>query len=170
VTLLNGILAFGALAFTVPLVIHLLFRNRFRVLDWGAMHLLEAVVRINRRRLQLMHLLLLLLRCLIPILLAYCLARPVLTGFRVLPGDAPRTVVIVLDDSQSMAARDASGVTRMEMAKQSVEQFLESLSRRDELMLIRSRSPNATGPDFARISLRVSRVSWIPAEETGDDN
>lgn len=155
-TLLNGILAFGALAFTVPLAIHLLFRNRFRVLDWGAMHLLEAVVRINRRRLQLMHLLLLLLRCLIPILLAYCLARPVLTGFRVLPGDAPRTVVIVLDDSQSMAARDASGVTRMEMAKQSVEQFLESLSRRDELMLLRS----------SQLSSPVSSAGILETRET----
>ena len=84
VTLLNGILAFGALALQFHSPSTCSF-NRFRVLDWGAMHLLEAVVRINRRRLQLMHLLLLLLRCLIPILLAYCLARPVLTGFRVLP-------------------------------------------------------------------------------------
>lgn len=137
-TLLNGILALGALAFTVPLAIHLLFRNRFRVMDWGAMHLLEAVVRINRRRLQLMHLLLLILRCLIPILLAFCLARPVLTGFKVLPGDAPRTLVIAMDDSQSMAARDASGMTRMEVAKRSVEALLESLSRRDEVILLRS--------------------------------
>lgn len=137
-TLLNGILAFGALAFTVPLAIHLLFRNRFRVMDWGAMHLLETVVRVNRRRLQLLHLLLLLLRCLIPILLAYCLARPVLTGFQVLPGDAPRTVVIALDDSQSMAVREASGETRIDIAKRSIQTLLGSLSRRDEVMLLRS--------------------------------
>ena len=102
----------------------------------------------------------------IPILLAYCLARPVLTGFRVLPGDAPRTVVIVLDDSQSMAARDASGVTRMEMAKQSVEQFLESLSRRDELMLIRSSqlsSPvSSAGIQETRETLREIRAKSGP--------
>lgn len=137
-TLLNGLLAFGALAFTVPLAIHLLFRNRFQVMDWGAMHLLESVIRVNRRRLQLMHLLLLLLRCLIPILLAFCLARPVLTGFQVLPGDAPRTLVIALDDSQSMSARDQGGQTRLEQAKQAIETLLGSLSRRDEVMFIRS--------------------------------
>ena len=62
-TFLNGLLAFGALAFTVPLAIHLLFRSRFRTLDWGAMHLLDSVVRINRRRIQLLHLLLLYRRC-----------------------------------------------------------------------------------------------------------
>ena len=137
-TLLNGLLAFGALAFTVPLAIHLLFRNRFQVMEWGAMHLLEAVVRVNRRRLQLMHLLLLLLRCLIPVLLAFCLARPVLTGFHVLPGDAPRTLVIALDDSQSMSARGIEGRTRLEQAKQSLENLLGTLSRRDEVILLRS--------------------------------
>ncbi len=104
-TLLNALLALGALAFTVPLAIHLLFRSRFRTVDWGAMHLLDSVIRINRRRIQLLHLLLLLLRCLLPVLLAFCLARPVLTGFRSLPGDAPQSLVLAIDDSRSMSAR-----------------------------------------------------------------
>lgn len=167
-TLLNGILALGALAFTVPLAIHLLFRNRFQVMDWGAMHLLEAVVRINRRRLQLMHLLLLILRCLIPILLAFCLARPVLTGFKVLPGDAPRTVVIAIDDSQSMAARDASGMTRMEVAKRSVETLLESLSRRDEVILMPSSRSSlpvvSSGPQEAMEDVRKMRAEAGPVD------
>ena len=117
-TLLNGILALGALAFTVPLEIHLLFRSRFKTIDWGAMHLLESVVRINRRRIQLLHLLLLLLRCLLPVLLAFCLARPVLTGFHSLPGDAPQTVILALDDSRSMSARNESGIARFDQVKQ----------------------------------------------------
>ena len=50
-----------------------------------------------------LYLLLLLLRCLLPILLAFCLARPVFTGFRVLPGDAPQSVVLVVDDSTHRA-------------------------------------------------------------------
>ena len=121
-TFLNGLLALGALAFTVPLAIHLLFRSRFRTLDWGAMHLLDSVIRINRRRLQFMNLLLLLLRCLLPILLAFCLARPILTGFRSLPGDAPQTLVLAIDDSRSMAARNESGVGRLDRAKQELHQ------------------------------------------------
>ena len=137
-TLLNGILALGALAFTVPLVIHLLFRSRFRTIEWGAMHLLDSVVRINRRRIQLMHLLLLLLRCMLPVLLAFCLARPVLTGFRSLPGDAPQSIVIAIDDSRSMSARDETGLTRMDRAKHGLTELLEKLSRRDEVILLPS--------------------------------
>ena len=70
-TLLNGLLALGALAFTIPLAIHLLFRSRFTTLDWGAMHLLDSVIRVNRKRLQITNILLLLMRCLLPILLAW---------------------------------------------------------------------------------------------------
>lgn len=139
-TLLNGLLAFGALAFTVPLAIHLLFRSRFRTVDWGAMHLLDTVVRVNRRRIQLLHLLLLLLRCLLPVLLALCLARPILTGFQTLPGDAPQSLIIAIDDSRSMSARDNldTGMSRMSRLQQELSAVVGRLSRRDEVILIRA--------------------------------
>ncbi|MGB7343016.1 MAG: BatA domain-containing protein [Pirellulaceae bacterium] len=146
-TLLNGLLAFGALAFSIPLVIHLLHRSRFTTIDWGAWHLLDSVIRVNRRRMQIANLLLLLLRCLIPILLAFCLARPVLTGFQALSGDAPRTVVIAIDDSRSMTAANSGEPSRMESAKQGLVELLKGLSRRDEVILVRSsivHSPPAT--------------------------
>lgn len=166
-TLLNGLLALGALAFTVPLVIHLLFRSRFRTIDWGAMHLLENVIRVNRRRLQLMNLLLLLLRCLLPVLLAFCLARPVLTGFRSLPGDAPQSLVLLIDDSRSMSTRDESGIARIDQAKQSLREMLGSLSRRDEVILIRASemdAPPATmGAEDALQKLRTLTAETGPA-------
>ncbi|MDB4423266.1 BatA domain-containing protein, partial [Rhodopirellula sp.] len=139
-TLLNGLLAFGALAFTVPLAIHLLFRSRFRTVDWGAMHLLDTVVRVNRRRIQLLHLLLLLLRCLLPVLLALCLARPILTGFQTLPGDAPQSLIVAIDDSRSMSARDNldTGMSRMSRLQQELSAVVGRLSRRDEVILIRA--------------------------------
>lgn len=131
---LNGLLAFGALAFTIPLAIHLLYRSKFKTIQWGAMHLLEPVVRINRRRIQWMHLLLLLLRCLLPILLAFCLSLPLLTGCRALPGDTPQTVVMIIDDSLSMAARDDSGVSNIDRIKSQLGDYLGKLSRRDEII------------------------------------
>ena len=135
-TLLNGILALGSLAVSIPLVIHLLNRRRFVTVDWGAMHLLESVVRVNRRRIQWVHLLLLLVRCAIPVLLAFCLARPVLTGFRALPGDAPRSLILVVDDSRSMGAGDGEGETRAGRLRDGLADWLGTLSRRDEVMLI----------------------------------
>ncbi len=137
-TLLNGLLAFGALAFTIPLAIHLLFRSRFKTVQWGAMHLLDAIVRTNQRRLQITELLLLLVRCAIPILLAFALARPVLTGFRALPGDAAQSIVIAIDDSRSMSATSDDGQTAMQRGIAAISDYLSHLSRRDEVMLIRS--------------------------------
>lgn len=137
-TLLNSILSVGGLAFTIPLAIHLLFRNRFRTVDWGAMHLLEGVVRINHRRIQVLQMLLLLLRCLVPVLLAFCLARPVLTGFRALPGDAPESLILAIDDSRSMSARHSTGSSRFDSLRLEIESILSDLSRSDEVIMIRS--------------------------------
>ena len=54
----------GAMAAAVPVIVHLLNRRRFQVIEWGAMDfLLEAVSR-SRRIFELRDLLLLLLRLL----------------------------------------------------------------------------------------------------------
>jgi hypothetical protein len=169
-TLLNGLLAFGALAFTIPLAIHLLFRSRFKTVDWGAMHLLDTVVRVNRRRIQLLHLLLLLLRCLLPVLLALCLARPILTGFQTLPGDAPQSLIIAIDDSRSMSARDAgeTGISRMGRLQQELTAIVGGLTRRDEVILIRAsdvESPAASmGVQEALRQIKTLKTEYGPVD------
>ena len=107
-TFLNVFLLGGTLAFAVPLVIHLLHLSRFRVVEWGAMHLLESLVRINRRRFRIEQWLLLAIRCAIPALLAVCMAQPVLTGWRVRAGAVSSSRVVLLDDSYSMQASNGS--------------------------------------------------------------
>ena len=61
-TFLNIILLGGLSAAGIPVLIHLLNRNRFKVVKWGAMHLLEAAFQPNQRRLEIEHWLLLLVR------------------------------------------------------------------------------------------------------------
>ncbi|MEO1527580.1 MAG: BatA domain-containing protein [Planctomycetota bacterium] len=155
---LNAALAFGAFAFTVPLIIHLFFRSRFRKVEWGAMHLLENVVRVNRRRMRLTNLLLLLLRCAIPVLLAFCLARPVITGFQSLAGDAPKTLVIALDDTRSMSATPPGGESRLERSKRELRGVLDDLTRKDEVILVRASRlgavPATMGASEAAAALR----------------
>lgn len=105
---LNGVLLLGGLAFVVPLVIHLLNRSKFQTVDWGAMHLLNNTELQNAKKIQWQALLLLLLRCAVPIVLAVCMARPLWnywSGGRI--GDAA-TTVFLLDDSYSMQAPAAS--------------------------------------------------------------
>lgn len=134
---LNGILAFGAAAFVVPLIIHILNRSRFRSIQWGAMHLLDSIVRVNHRRFRIEQLILLLVRCAIPAVLAFCLARPLLTGWRDLAGDAPVSAVILLDTSYSMDASSGGG-RHFDQAIQEAIAILENMSRGSEVSVIQT--------------------------------
>lgn len=136
-TFLNGALAFGALAFAVPLIIHILNRSRFRTVEWGAMHLLESVIKVNHKRFHIDQLILLFVRCAIPVLLALCLARPVLTGSRLLEGDSPVSLVILLDTSYSMDTVDPSG-SRFEKAVDAACQIVNAASRGSEVAVIQT--------------------------------
>jgi hypothetical protein len=127
-----GLLA-GALAFVVPLAIHLLFRSRYRSMDWGAMFLLQDVVAKNRRRMQWHQWILLALRCAIPILLALAMARPLLSSARALPGSEPLTLILCLDDSRSMQAAG-----RHDRVLKAATGLVENLSRGDEVIVVRT--------------------------------
>ena len=78
---LNGALVLGALTALVPLTIHLFNRSRFKIIKWGASHLLESVLRKNRKQIQLEQLIILIIRCAIPVLLALTLARMVVMNW-----------------------------------------------------------------------------------------
>ncbi len=112
-TFLNVALLAGAAAFVVPLVIHLLNRSRFQVVPWAAMHLLEFSLPQNTRRFEWRSLLLLLVRCLIPIALALCMARPLWTWWQASHSGQVECAVVLLDNSISMQAgvADDPGVT-----------------------------------------------------------
>ena len=96
------LLAGGALA-SVPLIIHLLHRRRYRIVDWAAMEFLLASSQRSRRRMQIQELLLLILRTLIILVLVLALSRPYwrATGIGV-SGAGNRYVVLLIDNSFSM--------------------------------------------------------------------
>lgn len=87
-------------AVAVPVLIHLLLRQRPRVRPWAAMRWLQAAAKIAERRYRLTNLLLLLLRCLAVVLIALAVARPTLVGM----GSGER-LVLVVDATASMGAR-----------------------------------------------------------------
>ncbi|MFH5805458.1 BatA domain-containing protein [Alienimonas sp. DA493] len=173
-TFLNAALAFGALAFTVPLIIHLLNRSRFKTVDWGAMHLLAEVVRTNQRRFRLDQLILLLVRCAIPVLLAFCLARPVWTGSDGAAGDGPVSLAIVLDDSQSMGApRDGGpgGETRFDAAVEAVQNLVAGAGKGSDFAVIRAGGPPVgltDAPTFDAAALRAALETAEPTAGVAD--
>ncbi|TDJ67970.1 MAG: hypothetical protein E2O39_13865 [Planctomycetota bacterium] len=101
-------LAFGATLAAVPLIIHLLNRQRHKPMHWAAMRFVLAAYRKTRRRVQFENLLLLLLRMAAVALLALAVARPFAAGdspFAALTEDR-RDVVLVIDGSASTGYRE----------------------------------------------------------------
>lgn len=129
-TFLNIALLAGAAAFLIPLIIHLLNKRKVVTVRWGAMHLLYEVIRQRKRKMKIEQLLLLLTRIAIPIVLALCLARPVLTALVSL-GLGSSSLVVMLDDSFSMRAPAAQttlpGGTVIEQARQDMQTMLTDL-------------------------------------------
>ncbi|MEZ6013945.1 MAG: BatA domain-containing protein [Planctomycetota bacterium] len=101
-------LAAGAALAAVPVIIHLLNRQRHRPVPWAAMRFVLAAYRRTRRRVQLENLLLLLLRALAIAALALAIARPFATGGGPLTAlrEARRDLVLVVDGSASTGYRD----------------------------------------------------------------
>ncbi len=135
-TFLNGILALGTLATLLPLVIHLLNRQRFETIDWAAMHFIAAVHQANKRRWRWHEIVLLMIRCAIPVLLALGLARPVLTAWRAPGATQPSTTVVLLDDSASMRQPLTPGTPGFTEARRRIEETLDQTAPNSEANVI----------------------------------
>lgn len=143
-TFLNFALLGGALALAVPLAIHLLSKSRFRRVDWAAMFLLEQVLHQNRKRVRIEQLIMLMIRCAIPVLLALAMAQPVLNGWQALVGNAKGSALVLLDASYSMQARDpgaasatGSAGTRYDRARRETQQLLGTMPGGSEASVVR---------------------------------
>src|SRR5438445_13715699 len=100
-----GFLLAGALLASLPIIIHILNRRRYKIVHWAAMEYLLAAMKKNRRRLKFEQWLLLLTRCLVLALLGMSLARPLGCGQSSIAALAERTGlhVFIIDNSYSMA-------------------------------------------------------------------
>ena len=132
---LNLALLGGVAALAIPILIHLFHKSRFKVVKWGAMHLLEAVIRKNQRRVQLEQWILLAIRCAIPTLLALAMARPIWKGAQRLLGEAKTSTVVLLDNSYSMDAARA-GTTAFNLAKDETLRLINELRQGSEMHAI----------------------------------
>lgn len=97
----------GAALASVPIIIHLLSRLRYRRVRFAAMEFLLHSDEMNRRRLIIEQLLLLLLRILAVLLIVLLLARLILDpSTMLLLRDAKAHHVLILDDTLSMRDQD----------------------------------------------------------------
>ncbi|MEJ7592916.1 MAG: BatA domain-containing protein [Planctomycetaceae bacterium] len=134
-----GFLAAG-LAVALPIVIHLLFRQRTRTVTIGSVRFLHQVVREHRRRRRVRQWLLLSLRMLAVLLLVLLFSRPYwdqshLRGLE-------QEIVLLLDRSASMQARDSRGESSFDRA---LVEAKDELSQLDENVLVHVAAFDATG-------------------------
>ncbi len=132
---LNPLMLAGIGGATIPLVLHLLNRSRYRTIDWGAMMFLENADPRRQKRSRALQFLLLSLRMAMIAILAVALARPVIQGRWTLTDDARITAVLIVDRSASMGF-DENGRSRMQMAREAAMQVLSSLRGGDQVSLL----------------------------------
>ena len=164
---LNPIFLLGILAAAVPLIIHLWRRHQAKTVDFSSLMFLLAAYRQNVRRIQLKHLLILLLRVLIIILIALALARPLLKNrFAFAGGRTKTSIVIMLDNSYSMAYQGIQG-GRFEVAKGMGLEIAQSLQRGDSAsVILMSDIPDPLFPKLTkdlnqvREAIRRSQISY----------
>ena len=138
----NPLMLYGLGAASIPIVIHLLNKRKFRETRWAAMRFLLAAIRKNSKRIRLEQLLLLAVRTLLILLLAAAMAKPFLEQAGAIPVIAGRRThrVLVLDGSLSMDY-SAGGGTRFDRAKEVAAQFVKEARKGDVISLVMMGDP-----------------------------
>lgn len=131
----------GGLLVSVPVIIHLLNRRRFRVVRWAAMDYLLQAMKKNRRRLKFESLLLLLTRCALLLLLGAALARPFgcdNNSLAALAGRRSGLIVLVIDNGYAMGYQvERPGArTNLDQAKIIAKELIDRLEAGSEAVVV----------------------------------
>ncbi len=122
----NPALLIGLALAAAPIIIHFLNKRKFEVHEWAAMDFLFQASIINRRRVKLEDLLLLLLRTLLIIFLVLVVARPLIKGL----GDwSEDQRLVIFDDSFSIDRRTPTGSTFDLARETAVNQVQDAVGR-----------------------------------------
>ncbi|MGL4552589.1 MAG: VWA domain-containing protein [Gemmataceae bacterium] len=144
--------AVAGTAVSIPILIHLLNRRRFKIVEWAAMRFLLAAQRKNSRKMRIEQILLLAVRCLVLLLLvlAMCAVTPwAEAGWRwlnpqggkgVLTGTTRTHKVIVVDGSYSMGLK-AGESTCFEKARALAGKLVEQGGSGDAYSVVLMGSP-----------------------------
>lgn len=123
----------------IPIVIHLLNRQRFKRVTWAAMDFLLAASRKNARRIKFEHWLLLTVRTLAILLACLAIARPFLpdSASAALLGRPSAVHLLVVDGSLSMQQPGpTAGQTAWQGAVVQAEKMLEKIPPTDQVGLL----------------------------------
>jgi len=149
----------------IPLLLHLLSRRRLPEVPFPTTSFLRALEPREIRRIRLREILLLVLRTLALLALVFAFARPALTPANAVT-HAAAAVGLLLDDSESMAAIEEHGHTRIAEAKARVAALIEASRAGDAIAIAyatRGEEPSIErGDDRVRLRRALERVEATP--------
>ncbi len=161
-TFVTPALLAGTLLVAVPIVLHLVMRQKPTRLEFPALRFVARRHETNQRRLRLRHLLLLLLRAAVIVLLAFALARPTVRWAGAAGSqEAPVAAALVFDAAPRMQYR-AENRTRLEAAQEFGLWLLGQLPRNSEIAVLDTRlGPTAFEVDLGSARNRIRRLAPI---------
>ena len=166
----TGLALAGVLAMVLPIIIHLLFRNRRKTQEWAAMRLLLEAIRRHRRRSRIESLLLLTLRCLALLLLGSALAQPIIQN-SLLSGVGYGLVVLIVDDGVISDIRDQEGTPELVRNISQAVELIDSLPTGTKMALVgtsRSGAPIIDQPTINKERIRKTLRSLDPSPTSSD--
>jgi hypothetical protein len=133
-TFLNTSILFGLIAGAIPIIIHLITRQKSKPVFFSTLRFLKELKKQQIRRLKIRQILLLILRTLIILLLVFVFARPTLKGrlSTGLSSAAKTTAVLILDNSLSMGL-ESNGQQLYDSARQRAQELESLFSAGDEI-------------------------------------
>ncbi|MBU0509665.1 BatA domain-containing protein [bacterium] len=163
-TFLNSAILAALTLGLLPILIHLLNRQRFKKVDFPTLRFLRELQRQKMRQVRLRQVILLILRTLAVLFLVVALARPVLkSSAGILPGaNAKTTAVLILDRSASMQTETPDG-SRFRSLQTRAQEILRLLKDGDEAVLIWADDPPQNFPPTPTAQIHVLREAVVNA-------
>jgi len=150
---------FAGLAAAIPVVLHMINRQRAKELPFSTLRFLRISVEKTRRRRRIQDVLLMLLRMAVLLLIAFGLARPTLTSLKsLLGGGASSAVAIILDNSASMGTIDNDRM-RFDTAVGAALQIMDDLHDGDRVALYLTGGPHF--PELGKLDRTHEKVRQI---------
>lgn len=160
----------AAIAAVIPVVLHLINRQRAKELPFSTLRFLRLSAQKTRRKKRIHDIILLILRAAVLLLIAVALAKPAIRNLSVLWGGSHSAVVIILDNSASMGTVDGAK-TRLETATVAASKIIDELKDGDEAGLFLTGGPAYPeldklyhSPEQIRQVLSLTRVSYQRAD------
>jgi len=166
-----GFAVAAAALITVPWLIHILNRRRYRREPWAAMQFLVAADTRHRRRLRIEKWILLFLRTLLIAAIPLAAARPYVTSSVLADTSGVRRHrILLLDDSLSMQARHDESNTCFDLAVDQARRLVNTFDPDEPVTLITLTEPDQ--PALIRCQNRrsiIDALSMLSATNQRDD-